>query len=134
MPRLTQLAGITTGSAAETFVNPSLAFESGNANASSVNEGASVNITMEIADGTPTTSETVSYAFATGAGNIDASDISIPLTGTIPIFTVTGQYRTELNFTISEDLSTEGTEDISVTFSYNSVSYTHLTLPTTPYV
>lgn len=120
MPRLTQLAGITPGSASETFVNPSMNFEAGNANFSNVNEGASVTIRMKIENGAPTTSETVSYAFTLGAGFVESADYSISSSGTIPIFTTpSGEFRTELNFTVTEDLTTEGGEDLTVTFSYD---------------
>ena len=127
MPRLTQLAGITPGSASETFVNPSMNFEAGNANFSNVNEGASVTIRMKIENGAPTTSETVSYAFTLGAGFVESADYSISSSGTIPIFTTpSGEFRTELNFTVTEDLTTEGGEDLTVTFSYDYTNPEHL--------
>ena len=118
MPRLTQLAGINKGrSAGETFVAPAISQTSGPAPGASIAEGQSVSFEIT-ATGTVEVGDTIDYAI-TGLTN-GASDISIPLTGTIPIFLDNGTYKATLDFDILEDLTTEvSSEQGAIQFTYD---------------
>lgn len=118
MPRLTQLAGIQKTSAAqETFVPPTLSLNSGPGPGVNFLEGDNVTFTVEVTDGNPQVGDTVSYTLA---GTPDASDYSIPLTGTMTIYLQNGKYLADLTFDILEDLTTEASfEQGNVFFEYN---------------
>ena len=122
MPRLTQVAGIGKASGEISFTEPSLLFSSGTQPNATVSEGSTVEAYFNIYDGAPQEGETVSYTITLNPG-ITADDISIPLSGTCPV--TINQFNRgvfNLNFGITEDLTTEGSETLRVTFVYNYTS------------
>jgi len=121
MPRLTQLAGLVKKSAGEiSFVNPYIDFSSGTAPTAVVSEGSTIEAFFQIYDGSPQAGETVSYSITTGGGFVNSADISIPITGTCPVtINQFGRGVFSINFEITEDITTEGAEDLSITFTYN---------------
>ena len=118
MPRLTQLAGIQkTPTAQDTFVLPTISLNSGPGPGVNFSEGDNVTFTVEVFDGNPQVGDTISYTLG---GTPNASDYSIPLTGTMTIYLQNGKYLADLTFDILEDLTTESGsfEGGNVTFEY----------------
>ena len=117
MPRLTQVAGIGKGPSVTAFVNPTMVL-GGDTTTGPVNEGGSIQIqilTTGIPDG-----ETINY-FQDG-GTATASDFSLSsLNGTMTV----NSDKALLNFTVNEDLTTEGSEELRLKFEYD---YVHPTL------
>lgn len=122
MPRLTQVAGIGKASGEISWTDPTIQHSSGTQPNATVSEGSTVETYFNIYDGNPQEGETVSYAVTLQPG-ISADDISIPLGGTCPVtINQFGRGVFGLNFGITEDLSTEGTETLRLDFTYNYTS------------
>ena len=122
------LDGKTTSAAVsinDTSQTPAITYQL-SSNLSNVNEGGTFRITLA------TTNVTAGTQLNYTVTGIDANDLTTgSLTGTFVVGTTDF-----FDFTLAEDTTTEGVESFNIALDNGEapVSYTHLTLPTTPYV
>ena len=116
MPRLTQVAGIGKGPSVAAFVTPTMVFGD-DTTTGPINEGGNIQIqilTTGIPDGG-------SIQYNRDGGTATASDFSISsLSGTMTV----NSDKALLNFTVNEDLTTEGSEELRLKFEYDYVDPT----------